>query len=310
MTKKASKPGLITAEENEPNSYNLADNLVDLYWFVQIIDAGSFSTAASQHGLSKSNLSRRLSQLETRLGVQLLHRNPRFLTLTSIGTEVYRHTLEMIAAAQKATDSVQRSLAIPSGRVSLILPAILSGWLMPMLLNFQNTYPHIQLSLHSADNIENINAQTIDLALSLFAAPNDSSQIVARPLATLTFINVVSTGIKAPLAAQPIQVSTANHQLNQESPNSLQVSNYLNALEATLAGFGYANLPSFACQTGLKSGDLKYHDHTEDQRTLFAFTQSHRGITLATRVLIDYLIVHVSQSRVPGIVPITQPEGS
>lgn len=72
----------------EGSPHDLALNLVDLYWFLHIVDAGSFSVAAINHGVSKSSLSRRVSQLEARLGVQLLHRNPRLLSLTGIGSEV------------------------------------------------------------------------------------------------------------------------------------------------------------------------------------------------------------------------------
>ena len=314
MKKKPPTTELAEHYSNEVTSHDLASNLVDLYWFIQIIDAGSFSVAASHHGMSKSNLSRRLSQLETRLGAQLLHRNPRFLTLTSIGTEVYRHTLEMITAAQKATDSVQRALDTPSGKVNIILPAILSSWLMPVLLNFKNTYPHIQLNLQTADSTHDIHSHSIDLALSLFEAPTDSNQIVARPLAVLTFANIISASFKQTKQPSQIQVSNQIPSNNQEHSDGLQVNNYLNALEATLAGFGYANLPLFACHAGLSTGELKYYDNVEsgavDSRTLFAFTQSHRGITLATRVLLDYLTMHISQSRTLGILPIPQPNGA
>ena len=310
MKKKPPTTELAEHYSNEVTSHDLASNLVDLYWFIQIIDAGSFSVAASHHGMSKSNLSRRLSQLETRLGAQLLHRNPRFLTLTSIGTEVYRHTLDMIAAGQNAIGSVQRALDIPSGKVNIILPAILSNWLMPVLLNFKNTYPHIQLNLQTADSTQDINSQSIDLALSLFEAPTDSSQIVARPLAELAFANIVSASFKQTEKLSQIQIINQAAPSNQECNSGLQVNNYLNALEAALAGFGYASLPLFACQTGLSSGELKYYDSAEDSRTLFAFTQSHRGITLATRVLLDYLTMHISQSRTLGILPIPQPNGT
>lgn len=295
--------------QNEVNSHDLVHNLVDLYWFLQVIDAGSFSIAANNHGISKSNLSRRLSQLETRLGVQLLHRNPRFLSLTGIGADVYRHTLEMIEAGQKATDSVQRALGTPSGKVTIVLPSILSNWLMPVLLNFNNTYKHIQLTLQTADSTQDINSQSIDLALSLFKAPEDSSQIVARPLATLSFVNVISTSFKNTEQASQILVNNPANTVNNENNRSLLVNNYLNALEAAVAGFGYASLPLCACNSAISSGELKYYNDKDDSRTLFSFTQPHRGITLATRVLLDYLTLHISQSRTLGIIPIKQSNG-
>lgn len=285
--------------------YDLIDNLVDLYWFVQIIDAGSFSLAANNHGLSKSNLSRRLSQLETRLNVQLLHRNPHSLTLTSIGIEVYRHALEMVHHAQKAIDSVQHAMHTPSGKISLVVPAVLSDWLMPALLEFQNTYPDIQLSLRTADATQDISSQSTDLALSLFKPPADSSQIVVHPLATLTFVNVASTRSKQGQPLRHIQVSDLANLTDEQLPSRLHVHSFLSALQATHAGFGYANLPLFACNTGIRTGELKFYDDKKDTRTLFAFTQPHRNITLASRTLLDYLAQYFAQSKTAGILPLT-----
>lgn len=284
------------------NTHDLAHNLVDLYWFLHIVDAGSFSVAAINHSVSKSSLSRRVSQLEARLGVQLLHRNPRFLTLTSIGSQVYKHTLAMLSAAQQATDSVQHALATPSGHINIVLPSILNSWLLPVLLNFKQTYPQIQITLNSADRTSEMSSLSIDLALSLFAAPADSTQIVARPLASLTFVKVLSSSLNASTSLAQIQMSEPIHE--QQEHAAIYVSNFLSAYEAALAGFGYASLPLCVCSSALQTGEFKLFDEQESTRTLYAFTQPHRGITLATRVLLDYLTLHIAQSRTTGIQPL------
>lgn len=279
MTKNPPVTVLAKSSSNDAiNDYGLIDNLVDLYWFVQIIDAGSFSIAANNHDLSKSSLSRRLSQLETRLSVQLLHRNPRSLTLTSIGIEVYRHALEMVNHAQQATDSVQRALDNPRGKVSLVMPAILSNWLMPVLLKYQNTYPEIQLSLRTTDATQDISSQSTDLALSLFKPPADSSQIVVHPLATVTFVNVASTRSKKSEPLRQIQISDLGNISDSELPSRLQVNSFLSALEATHAGFGYANLPLFACNAGISNPCSRSNHscrlHPKRHRTQ---TESHKN---------------------------------
>lgn len=295
MTQLPPKQTPLTAA-NEINTHDLANNLVDMYWFAYIVDAGSFSVAADNHGVSKSSLSRRVSQLETRLGVQLLHRNPRFLSLTSIGIEVYRHTLEMLNAAQKAAESVQKALDNPSGTVNIVLPSILNSWLMPVLHNFQQLYPHIQLTLHTSDRTQEMSSQAIDLALSLFAAPSDSTQIVTRKLAKLTFVNVLSSTSNAEQAT-----AIKLNYLASNEKSCLLVNNYLSALEAVTAGFGYANIPLCACDKAIRAGDIKFFDKQESLQTLYAFTQPHRGITLATRVLLEYLSVHIIQNETVGI---------
>ena len=301
MTQKQSTQDAL-AEVFEPSNHDLAHNLVDLYWFVQVVDAGSFSIAAQNSNVSKSNLSRRLSQLETRLGVQLLHRSSRFLSLSSIGTQVYRHTQDMLNAAQQATNSVQQALATPSGHLNIVLPAILNRWLLPVLLNFKKAYPQIQMTLNTADRTQEMSSQSVDLALSLFPAPSDSTQIVARPLAELSFINVLSS--RSNHSEQPTQIQLVD--LSYENTGTtLQVNNYLCAYEAVMAGFGYANLPLCICDSGLRAGDLKFFNTQKSLRTLYIFTKPHRGITLATRVLIDYLTLHMAQSRTAGIHSLT-----
>ncbi|MDY0250612.1 MAG: LysR family transcriptional regulator [Pseudomonas sp.] len=306
MTQKLPKQPF-TSPPIELNSHDLAHNLVDLYWFLQVVDAGSFSIAATNHSVSKSSLSRRISQLETRLGVQLLHRNPRFLTLTSIGAQVYRHTLEMLNAAQQATDSVQHALATPSGHLNIVLPAIFNHWLLPVLLNFKKIYPQIQITLSTADRTQEMISQSVDLALSLFAAPSDSTQIVSRSLAELSFVNVLSSSLNHTDQHTHIQLAELS---NENNSNTLQVNNFLSAYEAVLAGFGYASLPLCVCNTALRTGDLKFLNDKETMHTLYAFTQPHRGITLATRVLLDYLTLHMAQSRMTGIYPLQPTQDS
>lgn len=212
----------------------------------------------------------------------------------------------MLTAAQLVSDSVQQALETPTGQVNIVVPSILNSWLLPVLQQFKKTYQHINLTLYSDDRTQELNSQSIDLALSLSAAPFDSSQIVTRPLASLTFVNIVSTRCCSAEKNAPIHLSY----LNSNDNNHLQVNNYQSALDAVQAGFGYANLPLCACRTGLSTGDLKYYDQQEEQHTLFAFTQHHRGITLATRVLLDYLTHHITHVKIQGILPIEQPQGN
>lgn len=95
---------------------------------------------------------------------------------------------------------------------------------------------------------------------------------------------------------------------DKTNEGALLVNSFLCAYEATLAGFGYASLPLCACDTALRSSDLRFFNDQETTRTLYAFTQPHRGITLATRVLLDYLTLHMSQSRTVGILPLQTPK--
>jgi DNA-binding transcriptional LysR family regulator len=174
---------------------------------------------------------------------------------------------------------------------------------MPILRSFTHTHSDIQLNIHSADSTQDSAMQTTDLALSLSAPSDNSSNIVARPIARLCFVNVISSSIKNTEHANRIEVS--ENQIITSRTNSILVDSQLSALHATLAGFGFANLPLCACSTGLSSGDLKYINQMREQQTLFAFTQPHLSITLATRTLLDYLVQNIANNTSQGIAPIT-----
>ena len=77
-------------------------DLNDLYYFAMVVDHGGFAAAERALGIPKSRLSRRISQLETDLGVRLLQRSTRRFAVTDVGTSVHRHAQTMLAEAQAA----------------------------------------------------------------------------------------------------------------------------------------------------------------------------------------------------------------
>lgn len=92
-------------------------DLNDLYYFAMVVDHGGFAAAERALGIPKSRLSRRISQLETDLGVRLLQRSTRRFAVTDVGTSVHRHAQTMLAEAQAAREVVDRLSAEPRGVV-------------------------------------------------------------------------------------------------------------------------------------------------------------------------------------------------
>lgn len=256
----------------------MALNLSDLYWLLRIVEAGSFSSAGEQAGISKSSLSRRISQLEQRLGVQLLNRGPRNFILTSTGEQVYRHALDMLAAVEAATQCAYQAAELPRGEVSLSMPDILADWLLPLLTTFCDKYPDISLSIDTADYVTDLATQRLDLALCLQSPPDNTLQIVSRPIAQLAFSEM--TGVS-----------------KNRQHNAIQVNNLLMARELAKAGQGRVCLPLCACQEELNSGVLVQTGGQLSHKTLFAFTLPARNITLATRTLLDFLTAQLASNR-------------
>ncbi len=89
-------------------------NLNDLHLFVQAVDSGSFTAAARHLGIPKSTVSKRVAELEARLGVRLIQRTSRSFALTELGREFFQHAQASIIEAEMAEGIVRRHLAEPA----------------------------------------------------------------------------------------------------------------------------------------------------------------------------------------------------
>ncbi len=280
--------------------------LTELYWFTCVVDLGSYSAAAEQAGVAKSSLSRRVVQLEERLGVQLLSRSTRKVNMTSAGEEVYRHALDMLSSAQAAQLGALESLSAPTGLIRIAIPGVLSEWLIGLFGVFQRDYPSVRYELCLEEDIAST-AKHIDLHLSLRPPPIDSAEVVVHPLVVLPRVMVASPSLcvgltsKHNLKALPDTQLLAYGTHLSIQPWALQngtrmlktpafISNNLQTLkQAACAGLGVAYLPLMACQSEIANKTLQVvctSDLTLPVE-LNILTPSFRGITLTARRLIE-----------------------
>lgn len=300
--------------------------LSDLYWFTCVVEAGSFSAAADKIGTAKSSLSRRIMNLEQTLSVQLLNRTSRQLTLTTIGEQIYRHALNMMAAAEAATHSAQEALGSPNGLIRMAAPGILLDWILERQKAFRQLYPQVTYALLQADAQLELRTQRLDLSLSLGSAPLDSSEIVARPLAQLR--NVI---VGTPAVLEQLGNPRSLEQLDDDvllgcgwpTPQAWQINggqrdlqhpalctdNLPAVREAAISGIGLACLPLYACRSELASGALTLAcpKDTPASTTLYALTSSHRNITQATRGFLLMLRSSLKDAAPHGIDPLKTP---
>lgn len=92
-------------------------DLNDLYYFVRVVDHGGFAAAARKTGIQKSRLSRRIQQLEARLGVRLLNRSSRRFSVTELGREYYERCVAVLVRAEAADQVIAQMQAEPRGIV-------------------------------------------------------------------------------------------------------------------------------------------------------------------------------------------------
>ena len=117
-------------------------DLNDFVWFVKVVDYGGFAAAGRALDLPKSRLSRRIAQLEERLGVRLIQRTTRQFTVTEVGQTFYQHCKAMMVEAEAAEEAVAALQAEPRGIVRLTCPVtLLHVHVGPMLARFMVRYP-------------------------------------------------------------------------------------------------------------------------------------------------------------------------
>lgn len=158
----------------------------DLLVFAQIVETGSFTRAADQLGLPKSTVSRRLTQLEERLGERLLQRTTRKLTLTDFGHSIIGHARQVAAEVDAANALAEHRQARPTGRLRVSMPADFANLILhDVLARYAELYPEVTLDLDLSPRRVDLVGENFDLALRFGDLPDDAT-LVARPIGDFT----------------------------------------------------------------------------------------------------------------------------
>ena len=159
-------------------------DLNDIVVFTKVVETKSFTGAAEQLGLPKSTVSRKLAQLEERLGVRLVQRTTRKLALTDIGEAYYARCARIVADIAAAEQVVTDMQATPRGRVRITAPIDLATqYLGSMISEFLAAHPDIFIELEATDRIVDLIEEGYDLAVRF--GPLPESTLIARRLCTI-----------------------------------------------------------------------------------------------------------------------------
>ena len=157
------------------------DKFADLEALVAVVEAGTFNAAGERLGVAKSVISRRISQLESRLGSRLLHRTTRRLTLTDAGRNFYHRALQILAELDEAEQSVAAETAELRGAIKLAAPLTFGlKHLSGAITDFLDKHPAIELNLDLNDRNINLVEEGFDLAVRI--GELQDSTLVARRL--------------------------------------------------------------------------------------------------------------------------------
>ena len=280
--------------------------------FVRTIEAGSFTQAAKQLGLSKSAISRRLSDLEDRLGTQLVQRTTRSLSLTEAGDSLFQRGVGLLADWNEAeADAASENCAL-AGRIRLAAPLSFGvQYLGPAILDFLELHPDVDFDIDFSDRQIDLISEGIDVAIRI-GELNDST-LVARKLAPVEMLAVASPaylekqgypnrpkdliGFNELRYSNKTRKSWAYSGPNGETgeveiPSSLRANNGTFLTEAAIAGQGVTISPSFFLFEAVQSGKLEIvlPNYSWAEVTVYAVYPPTRHLSLRVRTWVDFLV--------------------
>ncbi|TAN09250.1 MAG: LysR family transcriptional regulator [Burkholderiaceae bacterium] len=257
------------------------ENLDDLAYFALVAQHGGFAAAERVTRIPKSRLSRRLAELERRLGTRLVQRSTRRFAITPVGEQVLQHARAMLSEAEAAQALVDEQSSAPRGSLRLACPpALLQAAVSPMLERFLNAWPDVQMQVLASNRSIDVWQDGIDLTLRVRArdAVLPQEEIV-RPLALSPHLLVAAPSLltarppittPADLARLPtLALGHSSSALRltlygpggghaeQHRPPRLIVNDATALRDAALAGVGCAALPRLLVHDALQSGALQ-----------------------------------------------------
>lgn len=288
-------------------------HLTALEAFVVVVDTGSFTAAAAELGVSKSHVSKLVSGLEDMLGVRLLHRTTRRLSLSDVGRAFYERcarALEEIADAEQAVTEASDS---PRGTLRVSVPLSFgTRYIAPLVSEFVARYPHLRVEMDFSDRRVHLIDEGFDLVVRI-GSLEDSSHIARRIAPTRGYL-VASPGY---LAARGVPQSPRDlkdhdcilYALSSSGPTwsfttpdggrtavrvhgRVTMNNGDGIVAAASAGLGIAQLPDFLVADALADGRVValLRDHVDEDRAIWAVYPHTRHLATRVRRFVDFLV--------------------
>ncbi|MFI8417605.1 LysR family transcriptional regulator [Serratia sp. NPDC078593] len=289
-------------------------DLNDLFFFASVVEHQGFAPAGRAIGIPKSKLSRRVAQLEERLGVRLIQRSTRRFSVTEIGQNYYVHCKAMLVEAEAAQHAIEQTRAEPCGTVRISCPvALLHTRVGDMLARFMADYPKVMLHLDATNRRVDVVGEGLDIAIRVRPPPLEDSDLVLKVLAQRRWCVAASPALVHALGdvAHPKDLTRyptldlgparAQHLWTLHGPEDqhfqwehtprLVTDDMLMLRTAAIAGAGLVQLPCMMMRNAILRGELMtlLPDWQPQGGVVHAVYPSRRGLLPAVRLLLDYL---------------------
>ncbi len=275
--------------------------------FLMVVETGSFAQAAARLGTGSGQASKLVARLETDLGVKLLNRTTRALSLTEAGQAYADRLRALVEAWDDLETEVQNAAVSPRGLIRLTAPLSFGTTrLAPLLARFAVEYPDIGLEVHFADRIVNLVEEGFDAAIRV-GNPTDAG-LTGRKLCTARVLTLASPAYLDTHGTPQVPDDLSRHpciiDLNFREPHRwpfstgkvavhgrLAFSNATACLAAAEAGLGVASVPDFVADAALAEGRVVpiLTEYDPPLLGVYALYPSGRHLPAKLRVLVDFM---------------------
>ncbi|KAB0624127.1 LysR substrate-binding domain-containing protein [Castellaniella defragrans] len=313
-------------------------DLNDMRYFAEVVDHGSFAGAARALDLPTSRLSRRIARLEAELGVRLLHRTTRKLSLTAAGEQYHRHCVAVRDQADQAQAELARILAEPRGPLRVSCPVTLAQTTIgPLIPGYLARHPKVRLDMQVSNRVVDLAEEGVDLALRVRPTLEDSGSAIIKQFGLSHGLLVASPALlrRHGRPAQPAELERFDAVGMSAAGGKVRVrllgpqgarheaacrpaciaDDLLTLRFVILGGVGIGVLPDYMCHEDIAEGRLErlLPGWSLASGIVHAAYLSRRGMSPALRSFLDYLgekLVQDPGGDLLGISPLGQPPGA
>lgn len=289
------------------------DKLQAMEVFVRVVETGGITRAADSLHMPKATAATLIQKLEAALGVKLLNRTTRHVSVTPDGAAYYERCVSILAEVRETEELLGKQQSTPRGRVRVDVPTLMArSVFVPALPQFFERYPQIELALASNERRADLIEEGIDCAV--WSGEIEESSLVARRVGFLYFATCAAPSYIAAHGQPRHPDDLARHRcINHFSPHSgktvdwvfskdgtrVQTSLHGNiALEdensyvaAAEAGLGIAQIPAFVLKEAMERGTLELvlGDWFPDPSPLYVVYPQNRHLSNKVRVFVDWV---------------------
>lgn len=280
--------------------------------YVAVVNAGSFTGAADRLDISKALTSKYVKQLEEHLGVRLLNRTTRRLSVTEVGEAYYQRCQQVLDDIEELELSASDEHTVPRGRLLVSAPTTFGEfYLARAVARYQEEYPEVSVELALSDRFVNIVDEGFDLAVRI-GTLQDSS-LIARRIAPSRVVVCAAPDYlaRAGIPSHPRELESyscvvdtnlrsvdkwtfqdGGNRITVKVNGRFRVNNAIAVREALLAGQGIGYVPTYAIGNELKSGKLKMilSDYEVSGGGIYAMYPHNRHLAAKVRTFVNFLV--------------------